>query len=84
MFRVTRSLDKFPCGAFKETHLRQSAVAERFLKGLVIKYKDENNHQRDCVYQKIYNIIELQKFNNKFQVQNSNILTKDIILNIKS
>lgn len=55
-----------------------------FLKGLVIKYKDENNHERDCVYQKIYNIIELQKFNNKFQVQNSNILTKDIILNIKS
>ena len=55
-----------------------------FLKGLVIKYKDKNNHERDCVYQKIYNIIELQKFNNKFQVQNSNILTKDIILNIKS
>lgn len=55
-----------------------------FLKGLVIKYKDENNRERDCVYQKIYNIIELQKFNNKFQVQNSNILTKDIILNIKS
>lgn len=55
-----------------------------FLKGLVIKYKDENNRERDCVYQKIYNIIELQKFNNKFQLQNSNILTKDIILNIKS
>lgn len=55
-----------------------------FLKGLVIKYKDENNRERDCVYQKIYNIIELQKFNNKFQVQNSNILTKDIISNIKS
>ena len=55
-----------------------------FLKGLVIKYKDENNHERDCVYQKIYNIIELQKLNNKFQVQNSNVLTKDIIKNINS
>ena len=55
-----------------------------YLNGLVIKYKDENKQERDCVYQKIYNILELQKFNNKFQVQNRNILTKDIISNIKS
>ena len=55
-----------------------------YLKGLVIKYKDENNRERDCIYQKIYNILELQKFNNKFQIQNSKILTKDIISNINS
>ncbi|GAA8715179.1 hypothetical protein oki361_18430 [Helicobacter pylori] len=55
-----------------------------YLKGLVIKYKDENNRERDCIYQKIYNTLELQKFNNKFQIQNSKILTKDIISNINS
>ena len=55
-----------------------------YLKGLVIKYKDKNNRERDCIYQKIYNILELQKFNNKFQIQNSKILNKDIISNINS
>jgi type III restriction enzyme, res subunit family len=55
-----------------------------YLDGLVIKYKDGNNIERNCVYQKIYNILELQKLNNKFQVQNSNVLTKDIIKNINS
>jgi len=52
----------------------------KYLKGQIVTYKDkENGELKECVYQKISNLLELKKFNNKFINQNSKIFTNEII-----